>query len=69
MFRMHVSCKALFSFLLTVLWLTGCASSSSRHSVQIAGGQAVELERQGSGFKQAENARVIIADAGLQQSI
>jgi hypothetical protein len=63
---MHASCKALSSFLLTVLWLTGCASSSSRHSVQIAGGQAVELERQGSGFKQAENARVIIADAGLQ---
>jgi hypothetical protein len=63
---MHASCKALSSFLLTVLWLTGCASSSSRHSVQIAGGQTVELERQGSGFKQAENARVIIADAGLQ---
>ena len=63
---MHASCKALSRFLLTVLWLNGCASSSSRHSVQIAGGQTVGLERQGSGFKQAENGRVIITDAGLQ---
>jgi hypothetical protein len=63
---MHAYCKAPSSFLLTILLLTGCTSSSSRHSVQIAGGQAVELERQGSGFKQAENARVIVANASLE---
>jgi hypothetical protein len=63
---MHASFKALSSFLLPILWLTGCASSSSRQTVQIAGGQTVELERQGAGLKQAENARVAITDASLE---
>jgi hypothetical protein len=58
--------KAFSTFLLPVVWLTGCASSSSRLSMPIAGGQAVDLERHGTGFKQAENNRVVIADAGLQ---
>ncbi len=52
--------------LLPLLWLTGCASSPSRLSVPISGGQSVRVERQGSGFKQAENERVVITEAGLQ---
>jgi hypothetical protein len=58
--------KGLSTLVLPVLWLTGCASSSSRLLVPIAGGQAVDLERQGSGFKQAENDRVSMTDASLQ---
>ena len=63
--------KALTTFLLPAIFLMGCASSSSRMpssrvSVPIAGGQAVELARQGKGFKQAENDRVAITDASLQ---
>ena len=49
--------------MLPVVWLTGCASSSSRLSVPIAGGQTVSLERQGAGFKQAENDRIIVTEA------
>ncbi len=52
--------------MLSVVWLTGCASSSSRLSVPIAGGQTVHLERQGTGFKQAENDRIIVTEASLQ---
>ena len=59
--------KALSALALPMFWLAaGCASSSSRLSVPIAGGQAIELERQGSRFKQAENDRVSITDASLQ---
>jgi hypothetical protein len=53
-------------FLLPALWLTGCASSSSRSSAPISGGQAVALEREGSGFKRAENDRIRVTDAALQ---
>src|ERR1700760_5118909 len=58
--------KALFALVLPVVWLTACASSSSRPSATIAGGQTVVLERQGNGFKPAGNDRVMIADASLQ---
>ena len=63
---MHPWFKPLAAFLLPAIWLTGCASSPSRVSVPIAGGQAVELARQGPGFKQAENDRGAITDASLQ---
>jgi hypothetical protein len=63
---MHPWFKALTTFLLATVWLTGCASSPSRVSVPIAGGQAVELARKSTGFKQAENDRVAITDASLQ---
>ena len=63
---MHPWFKSLATFLLPSIWLMGCASSPSRVSVPIAGGQAVELARQGPGFKQAENDRVAITDASLQ---
>lgn len=63
---MQASLKALSCLLLPVLWLTGCGNSSSRQKVQIAGGQTVDLERQGAGSKQAENARVAVTDASLQ---
>jgi hypothetical protein len=58
--------RALSAVALPVVCLTGCASSSSRLSVPVAGGQAIHLERQGAGFKQAENDRIIISDASLQ---
>jgi hypothetical protein len=58
--------KALSTFVLPILWLSGCASSSSRLSVPIAGGQSVHLERQGTGFKPAQNDQIIVTDAGLQ---
>jgi hypothetical protein len=57
---------ALSAMVLPMLWLTGCASSPSRLSVPIAGGQTVRLERQGAGFKQAENDRIILTEASLQ---
>jgi hypothetical protein len=63
---MHPWFKPLATFLPAAIWLTGCASSPSRVSVPVAGGQAVELARQGAGFKQAENDRVAITDASLQ---
>ena len=58
--------KAFFALVPPAVWLTACASSSSRPSTTIAGGQTVVLQRQGAGFKPAENDRVIIADASLQ---
>jgi hypothetical protein len=58
--------KALFALVLPVVWLTACASSSSRPSTTIAGGQTVVLQRQGAWFKPAENDRVFITDASLQ---
>jgi hypothetical protein len=58
--------RALSAVVLPVVWLTGCASSPSRLSVPIAGGQTVRLERQGTGFKHAENDRIIISEASLQ---
>jgi hypothetical protein len=58
--------KASLTFVLPVVWLAGCTSSSPRLSVPIAGGQALALQRQGTGFKQVENGRIIITDAGLQ---
>lgn len=58
--------KALFTFALPVVWFAGCAGSSSRLSVPVAGGQSVSLERHGNGFKQAENSRVIIPNPVLQ---
>ena len=58
--------KALATFVLPVIWLTGCASSSSRLSVPIGGGQPVILERQGTGLKQAENDRIAVTEARLQ---
>lgn len=63
---MQIWFKVPFTFVLPVIWLTGCASSTSRLSVPIAGGQTVVLERQEAGFKQAENNRIIVTDAGLQ---
>jgi hypothetical protein len=58
--------KAVSTLVLPIIWLTGCASSSSRLPVTIAGGQVIVLERQGTGFKQAEDAQVIIAEPVLQ---
>jgi hypothetical protein len=58
--------RALSAVVLPVVWLTSCASSPSRLSVPIAGGQTVRLERQGTGFKHAENGRIIISEASLQ---
>src|SRR4030081_1298578 len=58
--------KASLTFVLAMLWLAGGARSSPRQSVTIAGGQTLPLQRQGTGFKQAENERITITDAGLQ---
>ena len=58
--------RTLSAVVLPVVWLTGCASSPSSLSVPIAGGQTVRLERQGTGFKHAENDRIIITEASLQ---
>src|SRR5260370_8385350 len=49
-----------------LLFCSGCASSSPRLLIPIAGGQSVSLDRQGRGFKPAENDRVVITDTGLQ---
>jgi hypothetical protein len=57
---------ALSAVVLPAAWLTGCASSPAGLSVPIAGGQTVRLERQGTGFKHAENDRIIITEASLQ---
>jgi hypothetical protein len=57
---------ALSAVVLPMAWLTGCASSPSRLSVSIAGGQTVHLERQGTGFKHAESDRIILTEASLQ---
>jgi hypothetical protein len=56
----------LSAVVLPIVWWTGCASSPSRLSVSIAGGQTVHLERQGTGFKPAENDRIIVTEASLQ---
>jgi hypothetical protein len=58
--------KAMSILAIPLLLWSGCASSSPGISIPIAGGQSVRLERQGPGFKPAENDRVVIADAGLQ---
>jgi hypothetical protein len=59
--------KAMWILVIPLLWSGGgCASSSPRLSIPIADGQSVSLERQGLGFKPAENDRVVITDAGLQ---
>jgi hypothetical protein len=60
------SLTAVSILTLPVLLCGGCASSPRQVSIPITGGQTVNLERQGPGFKQAENDRVRISDAGLQ---
>jgi hypothetical protein len=57
--------KAQITFVLPVVCLAGCASSSSRLAVPIAGGRSISLQREGNRFK-AENDRIIISDAVLQ---
>jgi hypothetical protein len=57
---------ALSILVMPLLLCGGCASSSPRLLVPIAGGQSVSLDRQGTGFKPAENDRVVITGAGLQ---
>ena len=56
----------LLALVIPILLCCGCASSSPRLLTPIAGGQSVSLDRQGLGFKPAENDRVVIPDAGLQ---
>jgi len=64
---MHGTWLKAFSIVVCpAIWLTGCASSPSHSSVPIAGGQSIALERQGTGFKSAENDRVVISDPSLQ---
>jgi hypothetical protein len=63
---MHRLFPAPCFFLLPVLWLAGCASSSLRVSVPTAGGQSVALEREGAAFKRAGNDRIVVTDASLQ---
>jgi hypothetical protein len=58
--------QVLGALALSVICLTSCTSSSSRLSVPIAGGQTLELQRQGAGFKNAENDLVMISNAGLE---
>ena len=62
----RASLNALSILVLPVLLCSGCASSPRQVSIPITGGQTVNLERQGTGFKQAENDRVKITGAGLQ---
>ena len=57
---------ALSLLVMPLLFCSGCASSSSRLLIPIAGGQLVSLDRQGPGFKPAENDRVVVTGAGLQ---
>jgi hypothetical protein len=57
---------ALSILVMPLLFFSGCASSSPRELIPIAGGQSVRLDRQGRGFKPAENDRVVITDTGLQ---
>jgi hypothetical protein len=63
---MHRLFTVLSFFLLPVLWLAGCASSTSQVSAPSAGGQSVALGREGSGFKRAENDRIVVTEASLQ---
>jgi hypothetical protein len=46
--------------------LSGCAGSSNTVTVPISGGGQVSLQKGGSLFKQAENGRVVVTEAGLQ---
>ena len=57
---------ALSILVVPLVLCSGCASSSPRLLIPIAGRQSVTLDRQGPGFKPAENDRVVIANAGLQ---
>jgi hypothetical protein len=63
---MHTWLRIQATFVLPLIWLTGCRSPSSHVSVPVAGAQDVVLERQGAGLKQAENDRVAVAQPGLQ---
>ena len=58
--------KEFAAFGLFVIALAGCAGSSGTVSVPIAGGGQIALQKNGSTFKQAENGRVVVTDAGLQ---
>jgi hypothetical protein len=58
--------QVLGAFALSVIWLTSCTSSSSRLLVPIAGGQTLELQRQGARFKNGENHLVMISNTGLE---
>ncbi len=63
---MHRLSSALSFFLLAVIWLAGCSSSSSRGSARFGGGQSGFADREGSGSKRAENDRIVVTDASLQ---
>ena len=63
---MHTWLRIQVTFVLPLIWLTGCRSPSSHVSVPVAGAPDVVLERQGTGLKQAENDRVAVAQPGLQ---
>jgi hypothetical protein len=58
--------NSLSILLMPLLLCMGCGSTSPGPSILISGGQSVSLGRQGTGFKPAENDRVVITDAGLQ---
>ena len=45
---------------------SGCAISSRQVTVPISGGGQVSLQKNGSLFRQAENGRVVVTEAGLQ---
>lgn len=62
----HTPFKTQTILLVPLLLWSGCTSSSPQGSIPIAGGQSVRLGRQGTGFKPAENDRVVLTDAGLQ---
>ena len=62
----RASLIALSIVSLPVLLCSGCASSPRQVSIPITGGQTVNLQRQGTGFKPAENDRVKITGASLQ---
>jgi hypothetical protein len=57
---------ALPVLVMPLLLCSGCASSSPRLLIPIAGGQSVSLDRQGAGFEPAGNDRVVVTGAGLQ---
>jgi hypothetical protein len=54
------------ALLAAAFWFSGCASSSPRSSVGVAGDGSTKLERSGAGFRQAENDRVGVSEASLQ---
>jgi hypothetical protein len=45
---------------------SGCAISSNQVTVPISGGGQVSLQKNGSLFRQAENGRIVVTEAGLQ---